>query len=99
MLKKLTPYVFIICLCLLLLSPGLSQAQYVIFGEFDASSPTYDRTKSTDPLIQPECDIESEDSANDGVVYARYKIVPSFRDHRGKDISKQYRRYDAGDLL
>ena len=77
MLNKLPPSVLIVCLCLLLVTPRLSQAQYVIYGEFDASSPTYDRTKSTDPLIQPECGIESEDSANDGVVYAQYKIVPS----------------------
>lgn len=60
-----------------LLSPLSAMGEYTIEGIFDSSSPTHDRIKSTPFSSGPDCTTPSEDSYNDNVRYAQYRIIPN----------------------
>jgi hypothetical protein len=76
MLPKSMPLSLVTILSLFLLSPLSAIGEYTIEGVFDSSSPTHDRRKSTPFSSASTCMTLSEDSYNDNVRYAQYRIVP-----------------------
>jgi hypothetical protein len=72
-------------LCLLLLPVGFcallaplpALAGVQLDGYLDASSPTWNRVKDTAPTAPAVCGTDSEDSYNNTVRYAQFRIVPA----------------------
>lgn len=76
MIQRIFKRILVYTVSLIFYAPITSYADYFIDGSFDTSSPVYNRTKSTPVTPAAQCTVSSEDSFNDNVPYAAYKIVP-----------------------